>query len=109
MFNSRNKFLVAIVLISTLAVATVAQEPDIDYIREQVDKQFEQMRSSARRAYLGLMSYPQDVREAMHITPGQKFCVFACDDRIELVPVREMSEMRGFLKGIDPTVPRNGD
>ena len=61
----RNKTLIALVLISTLALVAVAQEPDIDYIREQVDKQFEQMRSSARRAYLGLMSYPKDVREAI--------------------------------------------
>jgi AbrB family looped-hinge helix DNA binding protein len=52
---------------------------------------------------------PEAVRESMHITPGQKFRVFAYDGRIELVPVRKMSQMRGFLKGIDTTVPRDGD
>lgn len=65
MFDAKNKICLAIVLVITLTSATVAQEPDFDYIHEQVDKEFEQMRSSARRAYLGLMSYPRDVREAM--------------------------------------------
>lgn len=52
---------------------------------------------------------PEDVRESMHIRPGQKVRVFAYGDRIELVPVRQMREMRGFLKGIDTSVPRDGD
>ena len=52
---------------------------------------------------------PKDVRETMDIRPGQKVRVFGYGDRIELVLVRKMSEMRGFLKGIDTSVPRDGD
>lgn len=52
---------------------------------------------------------PKNVRDTMGIRPGQKVRVFAYGDRIELVPVRRMRELRGFLKGIDTTVPRDRD
>lgn len=35
--------------------------------------------------------------------------VLAFGNRIELMPARTISEMRGFLKGIDTTVTREGD
>jgi hypothetical protein len=35
--------------------------------------------------------------------------VITYDDRIELIPQRPMSEMRGFLKGIDVDIPREED
>jgi hypothetical protein len=31
------------------------------------------------------------------------------ETRIELIPVRPIKKMRGFLKGIDTSVPREGD
>ncbi|WP_018946732.1 AbrB/MazE/SpoVT family DNA-binding domain-containing protein [Thioalkalivibrio sp. AKL17] len=52
---------------------------------------------------------PRAVREALHLRAGQKVQIIAYDDRIELIPERRMSEMRGFLKGIDPDVRREGD
>ena len=52
---------------------------------------------------------PKDVRESLHIRPGQKVRIFTYADRIELVPIRKMRELRGFLRGIDTTVPRDGD
>ena len=52
---------------------------------------------------------PKDVRDRMRLKPGQKVSVFLFEDRIELVPVRPLSKMRGFLKGIDTTVPRDAD
>ena len=30
-------------------------------------------------------------------------------NRIEMIPLKELSEMRGFLKGIDATVTREPD
>jgi len=33
----------------------------------------------------------------------------AYDDRIELVPVRSVKSLRGGLKGLDTTVPRERD
>jgi hypothetical protein len=42
----------------------------------------------------------------MHLRPGEKLQVVSFEDRIELIPVRPMSEMRGFLKGLDPKFTR---
>ena len=52
---------------------------------------------------------PKDVRERLQIRPGQKVEAFAIGGRVELVPVRPISEMRGFLKGMDPNFEREGD
>lgn len=52
---------------------------------------------------------PKAVREALHLHAGQQIRVITYDDRIELIPQRPMSEMRGFLKGIDTDVPREED
>jgi len=52
---------------------------------------------------------PKAVREALHLHAGQQIQVVAYDDRIELIPQQEMSEMRGFLRGIDTEVPREED
>ena len=52
---------------------------------------------------------PRVVRESLGIKPGQKVQVIAYDNRIELVPVKPVKKMRGFLKGIDTTVPREAD
>ena len=52
---------------------------------------------------------PREVRESLGIRPGQKVEVFQYGDRIEFVPVREMHETRGFLKGINTTVEREED
>ena len=49
-----------------------------------------------------------DVRiEYTGLRPGEKLQVISFDDRIELIPVRPMSEMKGFLKGLDPTFKRD--
>jgi AbrB family looped-hinge helix DNA binding protein len=52
---------------------------------------------------------PRDVREVLSIKPGEKMQVINYANRIELVPVRKMRSMRGFLKGIDTTVIREKD
>ena len=52
---------------------------------------------------------PKRIRDRLKLRPGQKIQAIVYDDRIELVPVRPLREMRGFLKGIDTTVPREGD
>jgi len=49
---------------------------------------------------------PRRVRERMRLRPGEKLQVIGFTDRIELIPIRPMSEMRGFLKGLDPTFER---
>jgi AbrB family looped-hinge helix DNA binding protein len=52
---------------------------------------------------------PKAVREALHLSPGQKVQAIAYENRIELIPVQPMRQMKGFLKGIDTEVPREGD
>lgn len=52
---------------------------------------------------------PKDVRDSMGIVSGQKIQILTYQNRIELIPVRPMKKMRGFLKGIDTTVKRDKD
>jgi AbrB family looped-hinge helix DNA binding protein len=52
---------------------------------------------------------PKGVREALGLVPGRKFHVFHYKGRIELIPVKEAKQMRGFLRGIDTRVPRDVD
>ena len=52
---------------------------------------------------------PKNVRERLRIRPGQKVEAFAIGGRIELVPVRVPSDMRGYLKGMDPSFEREAD
>jgi len=52
---------------------------------------------------------PEEIREALKIRPGEKLSIFKLGNRIELVPVRPIEEMRGFLRGIDTTFERDPD
>jgi len=52
---------------------------------------------------------PKPVRESLGITPGQRLQVVQYGDRIELVRVRDIKEMRGFLAGIDTRFEREPD
>lgn len=52
---------------------------------------------------------PREVRERLHLVPGQRMQVLAYGNRIELIPEKDILEMRGFLKGIDTTVERESD
>lgn len=52
---------------------------------------------------------PRAVRESLGLRPGQVVQVILYDNRIELVPVRPIRQLRGFLRGIDTTVEREPD
>jgi AbrB family looped-hinge helix DNA binding protein len=52
---------------------------------------------------------PRFVRERMGIKAGQKFQIIQYGDRIEFIPLKKISRMRGFLKGIDSVVERKKD
>ena len=52
---------------------------------------------------------PKAVREALDLQPGQKIQVVEYDGRIELIPERDIKDLRGFLKGIDTTFKREDD
>ena len=52
---------------------------------------------------------PKEVRESMGIVSGQKIQVLTFQNRIELIPIKPMKKMKGFLKGIDTDVERDDD
>jgi AbrB family looped-hinge helix DNA binding protein len=52
---------------------------------------------------------PKDVRDRLQLSPGQKMQVISYGDRIELVPVRPVRAMRGFLKDLSTAFVRESD
>jgi AbrB family looped-hinge helix DNA binding protein len=52
---------------------------------------------------------PRKIRESLGIRPGQRLQVLVYEGRVELIPLREMKEMRGFLRGIDSSLERDQD
>ncbi|MDY6951893.1 MAG: AbrB/MazE/SpoVT family DNA-binding domain-containing protein [Thermodesulfobacteriota bacterium] len=52
---------------------------------------------------------PKEIRDTLRLRPGQKMRVIQYDGRIELIPDRDISELRGFLKGIDTRIGREKD
>jgi AbrB family looped-hinge helix DNA binding protein len=52
---------------------------------------------------------PKSVRNLLKLLPGQKVQVLAYDNRVEMIPELLISDMRGFLKGIDTCVEREND
>ncbi len=52
---------------------------------------------------------PKDIREKLQLSPGQKVEAVAYEGRIELIPIRPVKKMRGFLKGIDTHIDRDTD
>lgn len=52
---------------------------------------------------------PKKIRNSLCLKPGQKVQIISYGNRIELIPERKISEMRGFLKGINTDLIREGD
>jgi len=52
---------------------------------------------------------PKIIRDALHLRPGQKMKILEYDGRIELIPDRDISELKGFLKGINTEFVREDD
>jgi len=52
---------------------------------------------------------PKAIRQQLGLKPGQQVEVISYGDRIVLVPVRPMSELRGSMPGLDTAVEREGD
>ncbi len=55
------------------------------------------------------VTIPVSVREKLGVQSGQKLQVIIYKDRIELIPQREIKDMRGFLKGMDSDIERESD
>ena len=52
---------------------------------------------------------PRPIRDRLKLEPGHKMQALLHQNRIEFIPVRSARSMRGFLRGIDTTVPRDDD
>ena len=52
---------------------------------------------------------PQAIREALQLSPGEKFRVMRYGDRVEFIPVKKPEALRGFARGMDTTIRRDGD
>lgn len=52
---------------------------------------------------------PRKIRNSLKLVPGQKVQIILYGNRIELIPERKISEMRGFLKGMKTKIEREGD
>ena len=52
---------------------------------------------------------PLAVRRAIGLVPGVKLQVINFENRIELIPVRSSKSLRGSLRRIETSVPRDRD
>ena len=51
---------------------------------------------------------PLKVRRLLGIKPGLKVQVIPYGNHVALIPLQRVRQMRGFLKGIDTTIEREG-
>jgi AbrB family looped-hinge helix DNA binding protein len=52
---------------------------------------------------------PKEIRKSLNLRPGQKMVAILKNEVIHLVKSREISELRGFLKGMDSKRIREED
>ncbi len=52
---------------------------------------------------------PKEIRESLQLAPGQRLQVVQYENRIELIPERDIAELEGFLNGIDTSFTREND
>lgn len=52
---------------------------------------------------------PKEVRESMGIISGQKMQMLTYHNRIEMIPIKPIKEMRGYLKGINTDIKKDKD
>ena len=52
---------------------------------------------------------PKDIRDELNLEPGQRVQAIAYNNRIELISMRPMRQMRGFIQGIETDIPREED
>lgn len=52
---------------------------------------------------------PKAIRELLGLKPGQKLHAIPIGGRIELIPVRKLKDMRGFLGGMATELLREDD
>ncbi|MCX6148996.1 MAG: AbrB/MazE/SpoVT family DNA-binding domain-containing protein [Ignavibacteriales bacterium] len=52
---------------------------------------------------------PKEIREKLKLKPGQKLQIIQFEDRIEFLQIKNIRDARGFLKGMNTDIEREGD
>ena len=52
---------------------------------------------------------PKEIRQKLNLKPGQKLQAIQLGDRIEFIVLKDIRDARGFLKGINTDITREGD
>ena len=52
---------------------------------------------------------PKKIRESLGLRSGEKARMLQFRNKIEIIPVRDIRALRGYLKGIDTSFVRDGD
>jgi len=52
---------------------------------------------------------PKEVRKKLKLKPGQKLQLLHDGERIEFIPLKDITEARGLLKGMDSNIEREED
>lgn len=52
---------------------------------------------------------PQQIRESLHLKPGQKMQMINFEGQVVMVPLRPIKEMRGVFKGMNTNFEREPD
>lgn len=50
---------------------------------------------------------PKEVREALNLAPGERLHIFHYQNRLVIMPVKNIKKMRGFLQGINAEIERD--
>jgi len=53
------------------------------------------------------IAIPKSIRQELHLIPGEKIFMIPYSGRIELIPEKNLKDMRGILKGIDAEIDRD--
>lgn len=52
---------------------------------------------------------PKEVRNKLKLRPGQKMQILQFGERLEFILLKNIKDARGFLRGMDTSVEREGD
>lgn len=52
---------------------------------------------------------PKEIRNKLKLRPGQRMQLIQLEDRIEFILLKDIKDARGFLKGINTDIKREGD
>jgi len=52
---------------------------------------------------------PEDIRNSIGVKAGTTFEIISYNNRIELVPIKPMKNLKGIFRGIDTNITRDDD